>query len=303
MRPARPGGQASLLLQAPAKINLNLLVGPVGPDGYHPLDSYVVRLLWGDPVTLHARGDGQIVLECTGSDCGPDEENLAVRAARLAQQILRPAGLGVTIQLDKQIPPGMGLGGGSSDAATVLMGLAELWSTSWQADDLESAAVSLGADVPLFLSPSPAMRMTGRGERLEPVQIAPLVVLLILPRLFCSTGAVYREFDSAPAPQAQQLPAKVLKRRPSFWQSELVNHLQAPARAVCPELAQLQDELQSELPIPVHMTGSGAGLFCLPKDELQARKCQTLIAGRELETVICRTQQAGQGAKGLHFFH
>jgi 4-diphosphocytidyl-2-C-methyl-D-erythritol kinase len=283
----RPGPTRQVVRFAPAKINLNLLVGPAGPDGYHPLDSYVAQLDFADRVELTPRDDGRIVLQAAGLDCGPAESNLAVLAAEAAGRELGCVDRGVTIRLDKRIAPGMGLGGGSSDAAAVLVGLAELWELEWSPADLSRTALSLGADVPLFLA-APAVRMQGRGERLCPIQLPRLEVLLILPELFCSTGDVYAAFDADPPGRQQQLPAERLTRSVDQWRGDLFNQLLPAAVAVCPELGCLRRRLGAALPAPVHLTGSGAGLFVLPAGPAESAACQAELGSLGLKWIRCR---------------
>lgn len=262
----RPGG--ALGIWAPAKINLNLLVGPRRPDGFHPVDSYVAKVTLYDQIDLAARADGQFALHCTGADCGHDHDNLALRAARLlAETFPRPDPFGVDITLTKHIPPGKGLGGGSADAAAVLAGLNEVWDMGLAADQLLPLAARLGSDVPLFLGPA-AARMTGRGEIIAPAQIAPFLAVLFLSDCFCATAPVYRTFDQSPQPMAAQLDTSILASAPpSAWRARLQNQLFDPALAVCPALGQLWQELSAALPVPVHMTGSGSALFALFDDE------------------------------------
>ena len=189
-----------LRLWAPAKINLDLLVGAVMADGFHRLDSRVAKITFYDQIDLHLRDDGEITFTCSHApdaeqpNCGPDEDNLALRAAGLMCQGRSVAGADVT--LVKHIPPGKGLGGGSSDAAAMLMGLNELWSLHLPMAELAEMAEQLGSDVPLFLGPS-AVRITGRGENITPIAVRPFCVVLYLPAGACPTGDVYRTFDQS----------------------------------------------------------------------------------------------------------
>ena len=258
----------ALHLAAPAKINLNLLVGPRGPDGFHPVDSLVAKVTLCDDVRLRPRQDGRIVLRCTGHDCGPQESNLAVRVARaLAQGRDVP---GVTIDLTKQIPPGAGLGGGSSDAAAVLVGLDELWRLAWPGERLTEVAARLGSDVPLFLGP-PASRITGRGETLQPVALHPFLAVLFLPGFACPTAEVYRAFDRLPLEGLRQVEASLLSAPPSRWRGQMRNQLMTAAGMVAKELPPLVKRLARALPVPVAMSGSGSALFALCDDLTEAR--------------------------------
>lgn len=261
-----------LCLAAPAKLNLDLWVGPRRDDGYHGLDSIVAKVTLYDDVVLRPRRDGRIVFRCQGADCGRDEENLALRAARLLAREAHPGG-GAEILLSKSIPPGRGLGGGSSDAAAVLEGLNELWGLSLPPDALAELAAGLGSDVPLFLGP-PAARMTGRGEVLQPVAVPPFVAVLHLPEIVCSSGEVYRRFDLLRSavrevPRRDWLSAGT---PPSRWSAELRNDLADAAADLSDELRRTRARLAERLGAEVSMTGSGSGLFVLCDDEEEAAK-------------------------------
>ncbi|MCY2931547.1 MAG: 4-(cytidine 5'-diphospho)-2-C-methyl-D-erythritol kinase [Planctomycetota bacterium] len=258
-----------MTLNAPAKINLNLLVGPPRSDGYHPIDSYVARITLCDTVELAARDDARVTIECLGADCGPGPSNLAYRAAAALAGLPGKKAPGVDIRLTKRIPPGAGLGGGSSDAATVLMGLNRLWGLDLSPAALASVAAGLGSDVPLFLGP-PAVRMTGRGEIVQPAEVFDFWSILCLPALHVPTPAVYRQFDALPAVALTQLDGAILAGPPSAWRGRLVNQLTPAAHAVCPALDAWRDQL-ARLRLPVCLSGSGAAMFILFDDETSAR--------------------------------
>lgn len=255
-----------LKLLAPAKINLNLHVGPLRPDGFHPVDSIVAQISLADCITLTPRTDGEILFRCEGFDVGPDSENLAMRAAMLLADAIHERGgfaPGVEIVLEKHIPAGGGLGGGSSDAATVLRGCAELWDANIPREELFALAATLGSDVPVFLMDG-AARMQGRGELLSPVTVPPFAAVLILPGLHCSTPAVYRAFDDSPEELAPQLPADFFATTPvEQWPAHLHNSLAEPAMRAAPKLSELKAEFESVTGQPVHITGSGSGMFIL----------------------------------------
>jgi len=254
---------------APAKINLNLLVGPRRADGFHGVDSLVVRITMFDRLHVRLRDDGRIVFHCRGADCGPDADNLVLRAARALAQSTAVGGAEIT--LEKRIPPGKGLGGGASDAAAALESLNELWGLGLDGSQLASVAANLGSDVPVFLGP-PAARMTGRGERIEPLRVHPFFAVLIVPEFACRTPEVYEAFDHAPEPAAAQLPAELLARPASTWRDRLTNQLAAAAMRTCPALRELHDRARRTVNLPVHITGSGSAMFilCDEADEANA---------------------------------
>ena len=263
--PLEGGG---LRVFAPAKINLNLLVGPVGADGYHPIDSIMAKICFYDCIDCRPRDDGRIVFSCRGADCGDDEKNLALRAARLlAAQTRTPHG--VSLNVVKHIPPGKGLGGGSSDAAAVLWGLDQLWSLDLPQEDLACLAAQLGSDVPLFLG-GPSSRITGRGERVQDVSVHPFHAVLCMPDCSCPTPAVYRAFDQSSQPASPQLEMRLLQGPPSGWRDLLVNQLAPPARVVTPELADFWDTVRQTVSLPVLMTGSGSAIYVLCDDRAEA---------------------------------
>ena len=275
--PTRSAGPDSLWVHAPAKVNLNLLVGPPRGDGFHPLDSYVAKISFYDRLKLRARSDGKIRLNCTGLDCGPSVDNLASRAAELLRASAGLAGVGADILLEKYIPPGGGLGGGSSDAAAVLTGLNELWNAGLATGDLAGLAAELGSDVPLFLAGA-ASRMTGRGEIIEPVEVWPFWLVLILPPLACPTGEVYRQFDAANRSEPlEQLAPALLAEPVSHWRPLLVNDLAKPAMRLVPELAKIHDTLAVATDLPVHVSGSGSSLMLLCDDQAQCSQAMDKI--------------------------
>jgi len=260
-----PGG--SLLIHAPAKINLNLLVGATRSDGFHRVDSLVAKVTLYDQLELRPRSDGELTFRCTGADCGPDTHNLAFRAAALLADG-RPT-VGADIALKKRIPPGKGLGGGSSDAAAVLRGLNQLWELQLPPHALDALASQLGSDVPLFLGP-PAARITGRGECVSPINVHPFWAVLHLPAVSCDTAAVYGSFDLHPAQPRQQLPIDALAADPpSRWAALLRNQLTEAAIRVRPEIQRILDDLAATAR-PVCLTGSGSAAFILCDDEEDA---------------------------------
>jgi 4-diphosphocytidyl-2-C-methyl-D-erythritol kinase len=266
--------ERSMRVHAPAKINLNLLVGPRRSDGFHDLDSIVCKVSLYDQIELRATSAKRISLTSRGFDCGPDEQNLALRAAEMLARDRQTGG--VEIVLAKHIPPGRGLGGGSSDAAAVLAGLDRLWQLDLGRQELLALACRLGSDVPLFLGP-PAARMTGRGERLEPLGIHPLLAVLLWPEFGCHTAEVYRAFDDEPAPMGRQLDARLLEEPPSHWRQKLVNQLQAGAGRVQPALADILENLRRSVSLPVCLTGSGSAMFILCDDLQEAQAALAAI--------------------------
>ncbi|MCC8345111.1 4-(cytidine 5'-diphospho)-2-C-methyl-D-erythritol kinase [Pseudomonas stutzeri] len=179
-----------LTLPAPAKLNLMLHITGRRADGYHELQTLFQFLDYGDELVLRPREDGQIRLltELPGVD---HDSNLIVRAARLLQRESGCA-LGADIQLTKRLPMGGGIGGGSSDAATTLVGLDHLWNTRLGEDRLAELGLNLGADVPVFVRGRAAFA-EGVGERLQPVDLPERWFLVIAPQVSVSTAEIFAD--------------------------------------------------------------------------------------------------------------
>jgi len=174
---------------APAKLNLFLHIVGRRADGYHLLQTVFQLLDWGDTLRLRVRDDAEIV-RVNGAPGVPSEQDLCVRAARALAEYAE-AEFGVDIALDKRIPMGGGLGGGSSDAATVLVALNELWETGLSVDELAELGLGLGADVPVFVRGRSAWA-EGVGERLTPIDLPLRDFVVLDPHETVPTAALFQ---------------------------------------------------------------------------------------------------------------
>ncbi|WP_375740060.1 4-(cytidine 5'-diphospho)-2-C-methyl-D-erythritol kinase [Pseudomonas boanensis] len=181
---------ATLVLPAPAKLNLMLHILGRRPDGYHELQTLFQFLDHGDELGFALRPDGEIHLR-TEVPGVPHDSNLIVRAARKLQAE-SGCQLGADIWLDKRLPMGGGIGGGSSDAATTLLGLDQLWDLGWSEDRLAALGLGLGADVPVFVRGRAAFA-EGIGELLTPVELPEPWFLVAVPQVFVSTAEVFSD--------------------------------------------------------------------------------------------------------------
>ncbi|MEJ2401403.1 MAG: 4-(cytidine 5'-diphospho)-2-C-methyl-D-erythritol kinase [Xanthomonadales bacterium] len=173
---------------APAKLNLFLHVTGRRADGYHELQTLFQLLDWGDEVRIRADRSGR--LRRVGADYGvPEDADLVIRAARLLQSETGASG-GAELEVLKRVPIGSGLGGGSSDAATVLVVLNRAWRCGLTVDQLSELGARLGADVPVFVRGRSALG-TGIGDRLEPVRLGERHYVLVFPGLSIPTAAVF----------------------------------------------------------------------------------------------------------------
>ncbi|WP_038904312.1 4-(cytidine 5'-diphospho)-2-C-methyl-D-erythritol kinase [Dickeya zeae] len=181
---------------SPAKLNLFLYITGRRPDGYHNLQTLFQFLDYGDTLTITPRQDKHIVL-LTPLPGVPDEQNLVVRAARLLQEWCQQAGLpfaGADIGIDKRLPMGGGLGGGSSNAATVLVALNQLWHSQVPVDTLAALGLKLGADVPVFVHGHAAFA-EGVGEQLTPASPAEKWYLVVHPGVSIPTPLIFGDPD------------------------------------------------------------------------------------------------------------
>jgi 4-diphosphocytidyl-2-C-methyl-D-erythritol kinase len=267
---ATPTPTPTFRLVAPAKINLFLHVTGRRDDGYHALESVFVPISLADSVVLTLRRDGEIRL--LNPPCGlSTETDLACRAARALQAATRTA-FGVDIELAKSIPQGAGLGGGSADAASTLLGLNRLWRLNLSRLDLQHIAATLGADVPFFVFGRPALAQ-GIGEQLRAVSLPSLHLVVASPGVGVATAAVFSDANLTRNTQPLSMPVFNL----DFGR----NDLQPVAERWAPEISVLMQDFVDAGAAP-RMTGSGSCVFALASDAAAAnRVCRDLqLRGR-----------------------
>ena len=234
---------------APAKLNLFLHVVGRRADGYHLLQTVFRFIDRCDTLHFAPRADGDIVL-ATPIPGVPPETDLTVRAARLLQQATG-CRQGATIRLDKRLPMGGGLGGGSSDAATVLLALNHLWGTGLDRPGLERLGLALGADVPVFVHGRNTFA-EGVGEAFTDVDLSPASYLVLQPAVHVPTAAIFG---------APELKRDTAAMRPADWRPGVGrNDLEAVAAAKFPAVADTLAWLRRHAPDAM-MTGSGACVF------------------------------------------
>lgn len=275
----------SVVASAPAKLNLTLEVGPPRQDGYHPIVSVMVPLSLTDELLLCERRDDEIVLEVTMADplaapLGADQDNLAWRAARLLQDFAWQAlGVrkGVSIHLHKRIPVAAGLGGGSADAAAVLVGLNALWQLGLATGELSALGERLGADVP-FCIRSKAGLVEGIGEQYTPLAVVPRIpVVLLNPRRPLSTAHVFRSFDAvgeprSPGEHTAQMVRALFNGDLRNIAKAVYNDLGQPARHLIAEIGQMEAFLRTAGALAVQVTGSGPTVFGIMESGEHARE-------------------------------
>lgn len=291
---------AALTLRAPAKLNLYLHITGKRADGYHALESLVVfadlvdELNFSVAETLSLRVEGEFAPQS-----GDADQNLVLRAARALQAATGYRG-GASIRLTKNVPVGAGLGGGSADAAATLNGLNQLWQCGLSAAQLHALAVPLGADVAMCLDPKPAI-VRGIGDVIAPLKasLPPMAALLVYPRVPLLTKDVYDALARLPSPEIanNDFEYSAEKSRTAFV-AELArthNHLQPPAIAVNPLVAEVLLALETVLLKPelVRMTGSGACCFALYTSLDEARRAEKILTAEYPEWWVRAVQIRG----------
>jgi 4-diphosphocytidyl-2-C-methyl-D-erythritol kinase len=245
--PAIPAA-AELILPAPAKLNLMLHILGRRADGYHELQTLFQFLDFADELGFALRQDGEIRLH-TAIDGVPHDSNLIVRAARSLQHASGTR-LGADIWLDKRLPMGGGIGGGSSDAATTLLGLDRLWQLNWDEDRLAALGLGLGADVPVFVRGHAAFA-EGVGERLTAVELDEPWFLVAIPQVFVSTAEVF----SDPELTRDTPPIKVRSLLEGGGRNDCLPVVQKRYKEVRNALILLNKF------VPARLTGTGACVF------------------------------------------
>lgn len=264
---------------APAKLNLFLHITGRREDGYHLLESLVAFCDVADRLT--AEPSCELSMEITGpfsSALKQEQDNLILRAAR---ELQKAAGVpkGVRLTLEKHIPVGAGLGGGSADAAASLRLLPKFWGVEIEREQLESIALGLGADVPACLDSRPSL-MQGIGERLTPVSLpAPLPLLLVNPRIPVSTAEIFHAIAGKPFTSPLTIPRYWESSEALLsWLADTGNDLQEAAIKKVPVISQalslLKQQQGSKL---ARMSGSGATCFAVFHDETAAQKAQAVV--------------------------
>jgi len=237
---------------APAKLNLFLHITGRRADGFHELETVFQLIDLHDELDIRLRDDGRIVRDPPPSDAMlaslADDEDLTVRAARLLQQASCTR-LGASLHVTKHIPAGGGLGGGSSDAAAVLLALNELWSLRWPREKLAELGLALGSDVPVFVLGRSAFAR-GRGEVLTPIELPPRWFLVVHPGVSVST----REIFGAPELTRDTAPLKIAALPADGGR----NDCEPVVSRRCPAVAEALARLASH---GARLTGTGACVF------------------------------------------
>lgn len=275
-----------MILKAPAKINFGLWIGQKQADGYHPLSSIFLPVNLFDTVTAELNDSGKIEFSCDDPALPSGSENLCWKAAKL---FLRETNsdAGVNIALEKKIPSGAGLGGGSSDAAAVLMALNRLLFGEMADERLLNMSVKLGADVPFFLYRRPCSA-SGTGSFLNPVEFPhDPSVILVVPDFKIGTKEAYGSFDKAKIISREINYANVISNMRGLENARetVQNDFEPVIFSLYPELNTIRDSLYDLGAMYASMTGSGSVIYGFFDKQEDARDAKTIF-GKTYQTHV-----------------
>lgn len=274
---------------APAKINLALHVTGQRDDGYHTIETVAVFADIGDRIDAAPAATDSFSIEGpeAGALAGEDRNsNLVLRARDLLRATAAEAGRRtspVALTLDKHLPAGGGIGGGSADAAATLRALMRLWTLEDLSAAIRRKAASLGADVPMCLACAPLLA-TGIGERITPIHAMPaLPVVLVNPRVHVSTPSVFTalaEKANPPLPRAAMASLRTIGDWTTWLGASTRNDLEPPARSLAPAIGHCLAALDATGAALVRMSGSGATSFAVYSSEAEARDVASRLLRR-----------------------
>jgi 4-diphosphocytidyl-2-C-methyl-D-erythritol kinase len=278
-----------VIYQAPGKINLGLAVHRQRPDGYHDISTVFLKVSLVDTLSFAAIPQ-DIIVHCEHPEVPHDARNLVYRAAALLQPLA--PGRGVEVRLQKAIPVAAGLGGGSSDAATTLLGLNALWELGLSQAELVRYAAQLGADVPFFVLATVAAFGRGRGDELEPI-VCPgdFSLVLVTPPVSVSTAWVYRQFRfklTATANDTNILKQHLESGDIASLGAACFNDLETVVLSQFPVVQDIKRTLMRPGVYGVCMSGSGPTVFALCRSEAVAQEVALAAQQQEWDVWVCR---------------
>ncbi len=288
-----------LTLPAFAKINLGLRVLGRRPDGYHEISTLFQTITLHDTLTFETTPGRSLELSCTDASIPIDETNLVLRAAIALRERFGVA-RGARVRLEKLIPAGGGLGGGSSDAAVTLAALAALWGVETDARELVEIGARLGADVPFFLTGGTAAG-TGTGTDIRPLADAPKMHLCVVaPGVHVSTAEAYRALGAHALTKADTAANLSVSRAEAEFSDSLCdvwsNDFEAVVVRLYPEIGRAREALKGAGALRVMLSGSGSSVFGVFENEAEAGRARQTLAGVESvwKVFACATLSRGE---------
>lgn len=276
--------EAIIKLPAFAKINLGLHVLGRRADGYHEIRTVFQTISLHDGLTFETTPDGRLELACADPSIPTDETNLVLRAA-VALRERYGAGRGARVTLEKRVPAGGGLGGGSSDAAATLIALSHLWNLKADVNELSDLGARLGADVPFFLAGGTALG-TGTGTDIEPLEDAPKTHLVVAtPDVHVSTAEAYKALGVPALTKDDALANLSVSRTEADFPDSLCdvmsNDFEAVVVRLHPEIGRARDALLGAGAVRALLSGSGSSVYGVFESELEAGRAAAALGGAE----------------------
>ena len=282
----------SIRLQSPAKLNLILEVITKRPDGYHNLKTLFERIDLSDTISLTANRSGSIRIFCQHPQVPKGPKNLVYQVAKILQKDFKVA-QGVDIRIIKRIPVAAGLAGGSSNAATVLVGLNKLWGLSLSLKQLVVYGKKIGSDAPFFLYNCSWALGTGRGDRIKKIKISTkLWHILITPNVKMYTRKVFGSLNLKLTKQRGNVNILThsLRRNDLSRVGRLLsNDLESSILQLRPQLLRIKEKLESFPVAGVSFSGSGPSVFGITKSKNQAQAIRAILRRRYKQIFVVRT--------------
>lgn len=287
-----------LIINSYAKLNLYLEILRQRGDGYHSISTLFEKISLCDKIILKSRPDKKINIICKEKNIPKGKANFAYRSAELLQDKYN-TGKGVDIEIIKRIPVGSGLGGGSSNAAAVLLGLNRLWKLSLTQEKLVNLAKKIGSDVPFFIYQCSFAEGRGRGEKIIPIKSLNRLKLwhiLVVPKVIVPTAVVYRNWDklkgilTIPEYDVKILSLALKRKDFSLVERAIFNGLEQVTIKLYPEVGRIKECLIRAGAKKILMSGSGSALFGIFSSRKEALSlCKQLKKIKSLRVFICRT--------------
>jgi 4-diphosphocytidyl-2-C-methyl-D-erythritol kinase len=282
----------TIRLKSPAKVNLYLKVLRQRNDGYHQIKTVFERINLCDDILLRRRTDSKIKIVCDHCGVPKNNTNLIYKAAELLKNKFNK-GIGVDIRLKKRIPVASGLGGGSSNAASTLIGLNKLWNLGLSRKDLLNFARNIGSDVPFFVSGSRFAIGTGRGDRIKPIfGLRGFWHILIVPRKKLSSKKIYSCLNLRLTKNIDNVKMLIYALRKFDLlrlKRYIVNDLEKAAIKTFPKLFNIKKKLD-RLGVKVYsLTGSGPAIFGIFQSRKEAEQKASKLKSKNWQVFVART--------------
>jgi 4-diphosphocytidyl-2-C-methyl-D-erythritol kinase len=280
-----------LRLNAYAKINLTLDVLGDRPDGYHDIETILHTVELHDSIILREDGEG-ITLRCVSPDVPPETQNIVHRAAHLLKESFQIP-RGVEIELTKHIPVSAGLGGGSSDAAVTLLGLAQMWKLRLDEGQLLELGSKIGSDVPFFLVGGAAVAR-GRGDRVRMLRPLPTTwVVIARPTVQVTSEWAYKALDHGAVRRHPNTPQviRALQSEDARTVGQLLcNVFEDVVIAHYPIVGTVRDQMLAQHPLGVSLSGTGPAMFAMAANEAEAKEIGAALGAlSDVEVFVTRT--------------